>query len=159
MNKKILINKIIQHLRKKRMEIEVNLKGAFRAAAEAPGPMESHSDTIKSQMHTLVENLNDQLDENKQAIKTLEDFSESQQSDEIRVGSLVEVREGGKQVFYFILPVSGGAEVKDEDKKQTVMVITPHAPLSTALMNKKIGEKVRFQTHFINKELEVINIW
>jgi len=54
--KKKIIAKVIGRLEAKKAELERSLKETRKAATEAPGFMQSASDTTKSQMNTLAHN-------------------------------------------------------------------------------------------------------
>jgi len=161
MNKKLLIAEIIRELETERSQVEINLKSTLRAAAEAPGAMQSHSDTTKSQMHTLADNIRNSLVEKERAISALGNLPESQlqQSEVVQIGSVVEVQESGdKQSFYFVLPEGGGINVKNE--KRCIAVLTSRAPLAMVLIGKKKGDSTKFQIPSgKDREMTILNVW
>ena len=59
--------------------------------------------------------------------------------DPIGLGALVELENGGENLFYFIGPRAGGTEVLHD--KKGILVITPQSPLGDQLLGKKQGER------------------
>mgnify|MGYP001590122840 CR=1 FL=1 len=163
MDKKFLITEIIKELEAQKMQNEISLKATLQAAIEAPGAMESHSDTTKAQMHTLADNLRNSLTEKERAISVLRNLPEDQlqQSEVVQIGSVVEIQESGdKRNSYFVLPEGGGIEVKDE--KRCVFVIASRAPLAKVLIGKKKGDSTKLQipsSSGKDREMTILNVW
>lgn len=163
MDKKTLITEVIKELEIQKLQIEEGLKTTLKSAAEAPSAMQSHSDTTRSQMHRLAEELRNSLTEKERAISALRNLPEEQlqRSEVVQIGSVVEVQESGdKRSFYFILPEGGGTEVKNE--KQRIVVITSRTPLAAVLFGKKKGNIAKFQIPTASKkdrEMTILNVW
>lgn len=155
MDKNTLLEIVIEKLKTEKQDIETGLKTAKQTAVDAPGPMQSHSDTTKFQMNVLFENLKQTLEEKENSINTLISFSKNQPSSltTVQLGSVVELKDSGEIKFYFILPAGGGIKVEKDNK--IITAITPQTPLATALQGKNKGDKIKFRT----KEMEIINIF
>lgn len=122
--------------------------------------MQSHSDTTKSQMSRLAEEIQRSINEKGLAIRTLDALIYSglpSDVDAIRVGSVVEVcDERNEREIFFILPAGGGIEVADDDR--TILVVTSRAPLAVALFGKRQGETAKLQIGSRHRELTIVNI-
>jgi len=70
------------------------------------------------------------------AIKAVKKFGAGEP---IGLGALVELENGGENLFYFIGPRAGGTEIL-HDKKE-ILVITPQSPLGEQLLGKKSGDQ------------------
>ncbi len=71
----------------------------------------------------------------------------------IGVGALIEVKQGGAAMLFFLLPCGGGIEVTVEGREITV--ITPESPVGSALLEKKQGDTYSFRAGSTGKILNV----
>jgi transcription elongation GreA/GreB family factor len=160
MTKQKLLQHVVEALTQERRNTERSLEAARSAAIEAPGAMQSHSDTTKSQMSRLSEEMQRSIDEKDLALRALNALMYSglpSNVEAVKVGSVVEVRDGrNERAIYFILPAGGGIKVVDGDR--TILVVTPRAPLSVALLGKRRGETVKLQIGPRHRELTVVDI-
>jgi hypothetical protein len=76
--------------------------------------------------------------------------------DHIIPSTLVELKTGQTQAWYFIAPQGGGLVTRVEGKP--VQVITPHSPLGGALLGKKTGQSIKVQTRSGEREYEIVGI-
>ncbi len=145
MDKKVILAGILKELEQQRMELQENLDTTKQAAVDAPGAMQSKSDTTKFQMNTLANAMRRSLTDKDQVIHALKDFSASQikDHDTVQIGAIVEVKEdNGQQLTYFSLTQGGGTEIHHAGK--LITVVTPNAPISAFLLGKKKGDTVEF---------------
>jgi hypothetical protein len=70
--------------------------------------------------------------------------------------SLVTLRHGSTEAWYFIAPQGGGLVMRVEG--QPVQVITPNSPLGEALLGKRAGDRVRVQTRGGEREYVVVRV-
>jgi transcription elongation GreA/GreB family factor len=159
MKKKILIQKIIEALRK---EIDSYTKAARAAHAEATHEeckAEDKYDTRGLEASYLARGQSRQVAETEKAV---EDFQKMRVHDwrpgePVEVGALVELQLGKEKVFYFMGPKAGGTEIT-VDKKE-ILVITPHAPLGQQLMGRKAGDKIKFQAAGSSSDCVILNVF
>ncbi len=159
MDKKTVIKGVIDELGRQRAELETGLKSAEEAALESPGAMQSHSDTTKSQMHTLAMNIKNMVKQKETAIGSLNKLMDSEKVfGSVKEGALVETKgEDGKENFYIIAPDGGaGATIVREDA--TIISITLATPLGTVLSGKTAGETAILRTRTGERKIKIINI-
>jgi hypothetical protein len=125
---------------------EKTLATIRQASIDAPGAMQSHSDTTKFQMGGLADELATSILGRRRAVEALEKLLRGGMMENPSVvlgGTIVEVEDVvGVKAFYFVLPEAGGIEV-DRDG-QTIMVVTYYAPLAAAFLGKAAGTVVDF---------------
>lgn len=159
MNKEALIGKVVLKLEKEIAELEEGATSAHAASVDAPGAMQSHSDTSKFQNKVSEENLVSMLDEKKNrcgAIKTMEIPSEIS---EIKIGACILAEDGENEKRYILLPGGAGIEVWDDETLDSYMTITPEVPIGKALMGKKEGIKTVFKVGSKEKKLLIKKVW
>ena len=76
--------------------------------------------------------------------------------DTIDMTALVELERDGQTRWYFIGPCGGG--IKIDHDGQSVVVITPAAPLGRQLLGKEVGEEVAVRGPAGVREYEVVTI-
>ena len=160
MDKAGIVNEIIKELERQRSELETGLASARQAAMESPGAMQSHSDTTKSQMHTLASNIEKLIKEKTSAINALKNNPASEgSSKKIGIGTLVETEgENGRKIFYLIAP-EGGAGAVIERGNEKITSITPGTPLGSALLEKRIGDTAVLKNRTGDRNLKILNIY
>ncbi len=162
MDKQEILQGVIEKIQQEIQDAEQSFESTRNAAIEAPGAMQSHSDTTKFQMGQLAGKIQNSIYEKRLAIKTIQNIIDSDLSpdsdiDKIKVGSLVEILNESKiSEFYYILPVGGGTKITCKNK--IVSVITPQTPLATALIGKQKKDAVKLQTGYMQRELTITNV-
>jgi transcription elongation GreA/GreB family factor len=160
MNKSELLQKVIDVLQKNIEGVERRAQTATQASIDAPGAMQSHSDTTKSQMGQIANALQKSLSEQQlamSALQTMISMSRPSEAKFVEEGSLVEVTDGGSEnEFYLILPAGGGIEI--EDRERTILIVTPQAPIAITLMGMRQGESVEFRINRLARKLTILNI-
>lgn len=141
MNKRALIKKITAKLTN---ELGIYFRAAQFSRAEAThesSKAESKYDTRGLEASYLARGQSRQAAELEAAIAEFEKLPVKKfgADDLIGLGALVELENGGENLFYFIGPRAGGTEVL-HDKKE-ILVITPQSPLGEQLLGKKSGER------------------
>ncbi len=148
MNKQDLVRKVISVLVAEIDNAEKTLGTIRQASIDAPGAMQSHSDTTKFQMGGLADELASSILGRKRAVEALEKLLRGGMMENPAVvlgGTIIEVEEesGAKaKTFYFVLPEAGGLEVERDGRM--IMVITYYAPLAAAFLGKAVGVVVDF---------------
>lgn len=161
MNKNEVISDVIKELKKQRSEIEAGLNSAKQAAREAPGAMQSHSDTTKSQMYTLAANMENLVKEKEAVEKFLENLknTKSEKSDSIELGALAETEDQNHQKTFYLIVPKGGAGIIIQKENIRVVSITPETPLGSELLNKKIGDAAVLRNKNGNITLKIIKVF
>jgi len=116
------------------------------AAVDAPGRNESRYDTSKVELGYLADSLSKKAGEMEQALTELKAFKLPPADKVVRLGSLVEINNQGKQQFLFLLP-SGGQKISCS--VGDIIVMSKTAPLFADIINKQIGDTVFFRQQSI----------
>lgn len=160
MTKHELLQHVIETIMLDIEKAEKSFVTTKQAAIDAPGAMQSHSDTTKSQMSRLAETIQRSIEEKNLALRILQNMAQSVlplYTGVIKIGSVVEaLTEHGERETYFILPVGGGIEIVDND--QTIVVITTRAPIAVALIGKRQNQIVRLRVGSQQRELTIVDI-
>jgi transcription elongation GreA/GreB family factor len=140
-NKRILIKKITAKLTE---ELGIYFRAAQFSRAEAThesSKAENKYDTRGLEASYLARGQSKQAAEIEAAIAEFEKMPVKSfgADDAIGLGALVELENGGENLFYFIGPRAGGTEIM-HDKKE-ILVITPQSPLGEQLLGRKAGEQ------------------
>ncbi len=158
-DKAALIDQVIDTLERDKASAEAGLASARQGAKEAPSAMESHSDTTRSQMQHLAENLEKDIQEKENGITELEDLKTSigPNNGSVNIGSVVGIADdAGRRFVYFVLPAGGGVKVADGNKKITVLSAT--APLAKAIIGKRAGGTATLATGPKIRQLKILSI-
>ena len=162
MDKQSIIQLVIQTIKQEKESIQKSAASAKQAALEAPGAMQSHSDTTKFQMTALAGNFEQLIAQKESAIKTLQAYAKESApaSETILIGSLVQTSNSQQEkTLFFILPEGNGVRFKHQET--IITVITPRSPLALALLNKKKNDHAIFEspTTHVKKEFLITEIW
>ncbi len=139
MNKDALLAAAQDGLRQRIEESKVQLAQILRRANEAPGAMESHSDTDKNLYGRQAGGQQDAIGAMEVEYALMETLA-LPRSIVAEIGSLVTTKDERGESRYFILPGGGGIKVSEGDYE--VVVVTPATPLGSILLGKKVGEIV-----------------
>lgn len=160
MEKSKLLKDVINALKKNIESIEKNVETMTQALIDAPGAMQSHSDTTKSQMGHMVDALQKSLSEQSHTLSILQGMTNSSSSikpGHVKIGTLVEVADDNNEKgLYLILPAGGGMKIGNEDG--TVMVVTPRAPIAATIIGKKRGDVTELKIGHLTKRLTILDI-
>ena len=145
MNKRALVQKILDHLS---AELALYQKAARAAHAEATheqSKAENKYDTRGLEASYLARGQSRQAAEIVQAIEQFKKLPLKNYSpnDAIDLGAIVELQGKAERSFYFIGPRAGGTEILHEKKE--VLVITPPSPLGQQLVRKKQGDRLQIE--------------
>lgn len=159
MNKENLIRCIIENLTEKERNIKQSLETTRQAVIEAPGAMQSHSDTTKWQMSRRAEAIEQSLLEIQRALAVLKPFADRPPT--ITKGSnfaLIEVENlsDGSRAKYFLLP-AGGGDIYEVDGER-VIVLTAAAPIAHALIGVVSGDEVEVKVHETTRQFRVFSV-
>ena len=158
MNKRAIIKKIIARLTE---ELQVYFRAAQFSRAEAThesSKAESKYDTRGLEASYLARGQSKQAAEIEVAIAEFEKLPVKKfgAEDVIAIGALVELENGGENLFYFIGPRAGGTEVLHD--KREILVITPQSPLGEQLLGKKSGDCPQLTLGGTRKAAKIISV-
>lgn len=160
MDKKALIEKVVEKLQKEVLELEANITSMHQAAIEAPGAMQSHSDTTKFQMNALKDDIEKQLSTKNRELEILEKFEimPVPSSKEIQSGSVVKIKDGEKEINYLFLEGGSGIHIEDESGNRFI-VVGENSPMGKVLAGKKVGDEIVTQFGSKEREINIVDIW
>ena len=159
MTKQKLLQCVIETLTQKIEGAKQSFETARRAAIEAPGAMQSHSDTTKWQMSRRVEAIQGSITETQQALNALKSFMRSPPT--VTKGSgyatiEVENLDDGSRVKYFLLPAGGGNTYEVDGEEITVLNVG--APLARAFIGSVAGDEIEVKIQEATRRFSVVSV-
>lgn len=139
-DKKALLILIVQKVEEEILRMESTLGLVHSAINDAPGAMQSHSDTTRFQSSNVANEQTASLFARREALRTIYFFMSTMtmgKDEKIGHGSVVEIVDGDAVLHYFVLPDGGGEEVVLDGC--LYIVTTPKAPLIQQLIGKGAG--------------------
>ncbi|KKT88808.1 MAG: hypothetical protein UW89_C0004G0007 [Parcubacteria group bacterium GW2011_GWB1_45_10] len=142
LNKQKIINLVLQELDKKKLELNKSVEDLRKSASESSKSMESWSDSSRTQFNMMAGALNREVATLDSAASFLKNLG-GKSGLTAAPGSLVVVKESGKEKSFFLVPEgSGGFTVKVDGIEVLVVALT--SPIGDILSDKRIGETVAF---------------
>ncbi|HEY5652938.1 MAG TPA: hypothetical protein VIR63_01040 [Pontiella sp.] len=139
-------------------ELRLQLKGqksAAEGATHTEAKAETKWDTCGLEQSYLARGLARQFEALAKQVEELRTFNPPDYfGKEIGVGALIETKVGGEQMFFFLLECGGGRDVEFEGRE--IVVVTPQAPVGTALMGKRSGDSYSFRPESVGTIVSVI---
>lgn len=159
MNKQKLLQCVIETLVQREKSAKQSLETARQAAIEAPGAMQSHSDTTKWQMSRRAEAIERSLFETQRALGALKRLMDHPPT--ITTGSdyaIVEVKnlDDGSMAKYFLLPAGGGDTYEVDGEK--IVVLNMGAPLALAFIGTVTGDEVEIKIQGMTRRFNVVSV-
>ncbi|MDP4007395.1 MAG: GreA/GreB family elongation factor [bacterium] len=140
MDKAQLLEQVVISLMEDAEKTSASAQAARQESIDAPGAMQSHSDTTKSQQDWLAQALAASSAETREKIQRIQQLDFSPSHEEVREGSIVSLREEGRdQETYFLL--SAGSGIKVSDGSRQIVVTTPSSPIGVAVLGKTAGDR------------------
>lgn len=133
-------------VKEKIQTIEASIESAKTAALEAPGFMQSASDTTKSEMGQLIEGL---IKEKAKYKKLL--FEIDEQENKFYDSNLFKLIGNDEKKYFFIIKNGGAINITLADKNVTS--ISPDTPLAKKIMTKDVGGEIEISGHKYKIEL------
>ncbi|MBI3335465.1 MAG: GreA/GreB family elongation factor [Candidatus Portnoybacteria bacterium] len=159
MNKQRLLQCVVETLTQREKNAQQSLEAARQSAIEAPGAMQSHSDTTKWQMSRRAEAIERSLFETQRALDALKHLVDHPPT--ITKGSgyaIVEVEnlDDGSRAKYFLLPAGGGNTYEVEGEEITILSIG--APLARTFIGSVAGDEVEVKIQGATRRFSVISV-
>jgi len=160
MDKKALVEKVVEKLQKEVTELEESMLSMKQAAVEAPSAMQSHSDTTKFQMNALKDDVEKQFSTKNKELEMLEKFEimPLSSSKEIQNGSMIKIQDGEKEINYLFLEGGSGIQVEDELGNK-IIVVGGGSPMGKILAGKKSGDEIITQFGSKERMIRIIDVW
>ncbi len=160
MTKKLLIEAILNQLRKEIQALELSAQAAHAAATHEESKAEDSHDTRGLEASYLAGAQNARIETLKKNLTYYQftEFRDFQPNQSIGPGALIEINsEAGKPSYYFLVSQSGGMTVSLDGIK--ILVITPQAPLGEALLDRHVGDEIEVETQNAGtREYEIISV-
>jgi len=139
--------------------LQKSLDSASEAATHPEAKPENKYDTRGLEASYLAGAQRERLQELKAMLHLLQNMSLRDFAEDDKIGptALVELEQDGRSSLYFILPLGAGFGLQWEG--QSVLVVTPQAPLGQALLNKTVGDAVKVKAGGVVKEYEVVRVF
>lgn len=160
MNKRALLKAILATLQ---AEMQSYVRAAKSARAEATDPQsraENKYDTRGLEASYLAAGQVRQVMELESAIAAFEALAVRKftagEGEGIGLGALVELKQNGAPMLYFIGPAAGGTEV--QVGKREVLVITPQSPLGGQLQGHRAGDQFELVIGGAKRRAEVLRV-
>lgn len=160
MEKDYLKKELIKRYRVRLNETMESLASANRDINEAPGAMQSGSDTTKYQMTSVANDLTRIAETLSGSIISIEGLKKNTLDIIIRAGSIVTIRRDDKPSvdLYFILPNEAVGGEKIEIDGKFYFCINLQSPLGLSLLNKIKGDNVEIKTGNETSILHIISV-
>ena len=162
LSKKDLLEKVMLLLSENIKKAEKSLIEMNSNINDAPGAMQSHSDTSRFQLTTIVEGMEKAFLEKSKELEILKQFTQGDISgiefNDVKIGSLISIKKHNNLIEnYFIIPAGSGIGVVYDDKK--IICVTPFSPLGKILLGKKKRESFIYTIAGRSQNLEILDIF
>lgn len=157
MDKQEIKTKLLDKLNELRTLTFMQYGEYTKGSIEAPGAMQSHSDTSKFQFGRLADDLFKKLQKLDKVIGLIQQLG-TKKTDNIQIGSAVLVDENGKTICFYIVPDgAGGQNLIIEDA--AIQTISENSIIGNALVNKKSGQTVELLAPAGARRIKILDIW
>jgi transcription elongation GreA/GreB family factor len=155
--KQELLNELIGRMKAEMHGLESAAKANKEFATDQEFKAESKYDTRSLEASYLASAELSRVEDLKLEIQMLEevDLKLSAKSEEICIGSLVELRHKEQDRSFFLIPTSGGTLLNIGEK--AVLVVSVFSPLGDALLGLKSGEEFEVETPKETRTYQVLN--
>lgn len=155
--KKQLLDQLINRMKSEMHDLEVAAKATKDYATDQEFKAESKYDTRSLEASYLASAEAQRVEDLKLEVQMLEevDLKVSASSEEVCIGSLVELRHQDQVRSYFIIPTSGGTLLQIGGKP--ILVVSVFSPLGDAVLGLKKGEEFEVETPKETRSYQVIS--
>ena len=159
--KVILVERVINLLSEKVKSLEESLTDINDAINNAPGAMQSHSDTTRSQLTSVMNTTHKTFNEKNSELGFLRNFSKMDlnkiKSEKVKTGIIVVLKKENNVVEnYFLLP--GGSGVKLDHKGDKFICLTLASPLGKALVGKEKNKSFLFNVGGMSQRVTILDL-
>ena len=156
--KQELLNGLIGKLKEEMHNLESAAQANKEFATDQEFKAESKYDTRSLEASYLASAELSRVEDLKLEIQMLEevDLKVANKSEEVCIGSLVELSHKDQERSYFLIPTSGGTLLKIGDK--AVLVVSVFSPLGDALLGLRTGEEFEVETPKETRTYKILKI-
>ncbi len=158
-DKSFLLQAVIEQLRSQLQMLIDTALDAKAAATNEESKAENKYDTRGLEASYLAGAQAKRADDLKATLQNLKTVTLQNYGEQTAIGptALVEIDIEGALKWFFILPVAGGLKIQYEGL--TINTISMEAPLTAALLQKKVGESSSFMIHGTHREFEICRVF
>ena len=140
--------------------LEKSLTGINDSINDAPGAMESHSDTTRSQLTSVMNTAHKSFNEKKKELESFEKFPSDlikTRYEEVSIGVIIVLKKENDTVEnYFLLP--GGSGIKLEHNGDKFTCLSFASPLGKALIGKKKNEIFLLNIGSMSQKVKILDL-
>lgn len=158
MDKKALVEKIIEKLEAERLTLAQAARNTYEAATHEESEAEDQYDTRGLEASYLAGAQAKRVAELEQFILMLRflDVTNFNEDTPISSTALVELDHDGKIIWAFLLPSGGGMTI--DFNGTAIQIVTPKSPLGEALITRKAGDVALVDTGRETREYEIVSV-
>lgn len=158
MDKKSLVEKIIEKLESERQGLAAAARSTYEAATHEESEAEDQYDTRGLEASYLAGAQAKRVAELEQFILMLRflDVKTFGEGTPISSTALVELDHDGKITWCFLLPSGGGMTI--DFNGTPIQIVTPKSPLGEALITRKAGDVALVDTGKETREYEIVSV-
>ncbi len=158
MNKRQLIDGILELLAQELGQMTRSAQAAYEEATHAESQAEDHHDTRGLEASYLAGAQAKRTSEIQRLIQIFKFFPlvQYKPKDFIGPGALIELEWNRHRSFYFLVPQGGGLSLPWNGK--AIRLITPQAPLGEALLGRSVGNTIEVESGSILREYQIIGV-
>ncbi|MBC7537742.1 MAG: GreA/GreB family elongation factor [Bacteriovorax sp.] len=154
-DKKIILEKLIENLRKELSEVESAAKSTRDLVTSDDLKSEGKYDTRAIEASYLASAQLKRVDEIKTDIQMLEE-TELVSANKLQMGSLALIEHKGNERYYFLTSTSGGTMLTVDGN--TILVISVFSPLGNEALGLKAGESFEVETPKEMRTYKIISV-
>lgn len=156
--KQKLMDELVGKLKAELTELESAAKATKEFATDQEFKAESKYDTRSLEASYLASAEAKRVEDLKLEIQMLEevDLKNSQDNNEVSIGSLLNLRHQNQDRTYFLIPTSGGTILSIDN--HPVLVVSVFSPLGAAALGLKVGEEFEVETPKDTRTYQVISL-
>jgi transcription elongation GreA/GreB family factor len=158
MNKRELLDKLIEKLEAERQILAEAALHTYEAATHEESEPEDQYDTRGLEASYLAGAQAKRVAEVEQTILTYKQIQLRDFKDDAAISAtaFIEIEHDGKKTFCFLLPQGGGVTI-DHDGRH-IQVITPRSPLGEALLGRQAGDVASVDVANETIEYEIVSV-
>ncbi len=156
MDKQQVLKILLAQLEENKQSSLKNYETYRQASVDAPGAMESHSDTSRVEFGNLADNIAREIENTDKLIKTLQQIN-NEKNNEIKLGSLVCVEENKRTSCFFIVPEGAGG-LKIENSNTPIQTVSIDSLIGKQLLAKRVGEEIELNVPVGTRKLKILSI-
>jgi transcription elongation GreA/GreB family factor len=153
--KDLILAELIGKLKNEMLQLESAAKANKDFATDQEFKAESKYDTRSLEASYLASAEAKRVEDLKLEIQMLEDIDlkYAEKSEEICIGSLINLRYSGQDRAYFLIPTSGGTLLQISG--QSILVVSVFSPLGDAVLGLRTGDRFDVETPKETRSYEV----